>query len=275
MTLEEKYTKLKEIIKNLDSVAIAFSGGVDSTFLSKVAYDVLGERALAVTARSSTYPEREFKEAKELAEQIGIKQIVIVSEETDIDGFAKNPPNRCYYCKHELFTKVEEVAKEHGIKYVLDGSNLDDVGDFRPGMKAAVDLEVVSPLKDAEFTKDDIRAVSKELGLPTWDKPAFACLSSRFPYGEEINESKLSMVEQAEDYLRDLDLKQLRVRHHGEIARIEVAPEEREKFFSLDKMDEIANKLKEIGFTYVTLDLAGYRTGSMNEVLSKEEMVID
>ncbi|OCL27752.1 TIGR00268 family protein [Orenia metallireducens] len=274
MTLEEKYKKLKEIIKDLDSVAIAFSGGVDSTFLSKVAYDVLGEKALAVTARSSTYPEREFKEAKELAEKIGIKQVVIVSEETDIDGFAQNPPNRCYYCKHELFTKVEEVAKDHGIKYVLDGSNLDDIGDFRPGMKAAAELEVVSPLKDAEFTKDDIRAVSKELGLPTWNKPAFACLSSRFPYGEEINVGKLSMVEQAEDYLRDLGLKQLRVRHHGEIARIEVAPEEREKFFSLDKMDEIANKLKEIGFTYVTLDLAGYRTGSMNEVLSKEEMEV-
>ncbi|MCK8816127.1 ATP-dependent sacrificial sulfur transferase LarE [Natroniella sulfidigena] len=275
MNLDQKYQKLQNIITELGSVVIAFSGGVDSTFLSKVCKDVLGDNAVAVTARSSTYPEREFKEAKELAEEIGIEQVVIISEETEVDGFANNPPDRCYYCKHELFSKVEEVAKERNIKYVLDGSNYDDLQDFRPGMKAAEELEVVSPLKEAELTKDDIRELSKRLGLPTWNKPAFACLSSRFPYGEEINEEKLSMVEQAEDYLIELGFKQFRVRHHEQIARIEVAPEERKKFFELEVMDQISAKLKEIGFTYVTLDLAGYRPGSMNEVLDEAEKRIE
>lgn len=274
MNLEQKYKKLQDIIKGLGSVAIAFSGGVDSTFLSKVCKDVLGDNAVAVTARSSTYPEREFKEAEQLAEEIGIEQVVIVSEETEVDGFANNPPDRCYYCKHELFSKVEEVARERNIKYVLDGSNYDDLQDFRPGMKAAEELEVVSPLKEAELTKDDIRALSKRLGLPTWDKPAFACLSSRFPYGEEINVKKLSMVEQAEDYLIELGFEQFRVRHHEEIARIEVAPEERKKFFELEAMDQISAKLREVGFTYVTLDLTGYRSGSMNEVLDESDKVV-
>ncbi|WP_408955575.1 ATP-dependent sacrificial sulfur transferase LarE [Natroniella sp. ANB-PHB2] len=271
MSLEQKYQKLQNIIEKLGSVVIAFSGGVDSTFLSKVCRDVLGDNAMAVTARSSTYPAREFKEAKQLAKEIGIEQVVIISEETEVDGFANNPPDRCYYCKHELFSKVEEVAKVRNIKYVLDGSNYDDLQDFRPGMKAAEELEVVSPLKEAELTKDDIRELSKRLGLPTWNKPAFACLSSRFPYGEEINEEKLSMVEQAEDYLIKLGFKQFRVRHHEQIARIEVAPEERKKFFELEVMDQISAKLKEVGFIYVTLDLAGYRPGSMNEVLDESE----
>ncbi|RKD31789.1 ATP-dependent sacrificial sulfur transferase LarE [Thermohalobacter berrensis] len=271
MDLNEKYTKLKEIIENLGSGAVAFSGGVDSTFLTKVCKDVLGDKAIAVTATSSTYPQREFKEACKLAKDIGIKHIIIESEETDIEGFSKNPPNRCYYCKKELFTKVKEVAKKYDIQYVLDGSNYDDLGDFRPGMEAAKELKVVSPLKEAKLTKEDIRKLSKVLNLPTWSKPAFACLSSRFPYGQEITEKKLNMVEKAEDYLKNLGFIQFRVRHHGEIARIEVSPDERNKFFDVELLDEISRKLKEIGFTYVTMDLTGYRTGSMNEVLKEKD----
>ncbi|MCC5909063.1 MAG: ATP-dependent sacrificial sulfur transferase LarE [Clostridiaceae bacterium] len=271
MNLQNKLVSLKKHLKELESVAIAYSGGVDSTFLLKVAHDVLGKDVVAVTAQSSTYPEREFNEAKEYAEKFGAKHIVIVSEELDIEGFAKNPVDRCYYCKHELFTKIREVADQNNIKYVLDGSNYDDIGDFRPGMQAAKKLEVVSPLKEAQMTKEDIRTLSKEMDVPTWNKPAFACLSSRFPYGNEITAEKLSMVEQAEQLLLDMGFRQLRVRHHGEIARIEVNPQEREKFFNIEMMDTIGIALKKLGFTYVTLDMLGYRTGSMNEVLSEEE----
>ncbi len=272
MNLEQKLNKLETIIKDLDSVVVAFSGGVDSTFLLKVAHKVLGDNVIAVTAQSSTYPERELNEAISYAREFDVKHILIESEELDIEGFSKNPTNRCYYCKHELFSKLKGVAKEHNIKYVLDGSNYDDMGDFRPGMHAAKDLGVISPLKEAELTKQDIRDLSKKMNVPTWNKPAFACLSSRFPYGHEITEDKLKMVELAEQYLLDNGFKQLRVRHHGEIARIEVAPEEREKFFSTNILNDIGNKLKKIGFAYVTLDLLGYRTGSMNEVLKNKRM---
>lgn len=267
MDIDNKLISLKESIKAYGSVAVAYSGGVDSTFLLKVAHDVLGDKVIAVTAKSSTYPEREFKEAKKLAEKIGVKHIVIVSEELDIEGFSKNPTNRCYYCKKELFTKIREIAKENNVNMVLDGSNLDDVGDYRPGMIAAKELGVVSPLKLAELTKNDIRKFSREFGLPTWDKPSFACLSSRVPYGSEITRPKLTMIEKAEQFLLDLGFRQVRVRHHGDIARIEVAAEEREKIFSIEMMDKISKELKNIGFKYVTFDLAGYRTGSMNEVL--------
>lgn len=268
MNVDEKYNVLKENIKALGSVAVAYSGGVDSTFLLKVCYDILGDKVLAVTARSSTYPEREFKEAVEYVEKIGAKHKVIISEELDIEGFSKNPKNRCYYCKKELFTKIIDIAKENNINKVLDGANLDDIGDFRPGMIAAKELEVLSPLKEAKLTKEDIRELSKRLGLPTWNKPSFACLSSRVPYGSEITIPKLSMIDRAEQFLLDLGFRQVRVRHHGDIARIEVAPEERKKIFSLELMDKIAIELKNIGFKYVTLDLFGYRTGSMNEVLN-------
>lgn len=271
MNIDEKFEKLKEILRNLGSAAIAYSGGVDSTFLLKVAYDVLGDKVIAVTAKSSTYPEREFNEAKKYIEQFGARHIVIVSEELEIEGFAKNPVNRCYYCKKELFTKVGKVAEDNGIRYILDGSNFDDTGDYRPGMKAAKELSVVSPLKEAELTKKDIRELSKKLNIPTWNKPSFACLSSRFPYGNEITVSKLSMVEKAEQMLMDMGFRQLRVRHHGEIARIEVAPEERAKFFNVELMDKIGKEFKNIGFKYVTLDILGYRTGSMNEVLTETE----
>jgi uncharacterized protein len=268
MELHEKLDKLKELLKELKSVVVAYSGGVDSTFLIKVAYDVLGENAVAVTARSSTYPEREFNEAVRYIKDIGAKHIVIISEELEIEGFAKNPTNRCYYCKKELFSKIKAIAEENNINAVLDGSNLDDTGDYRPGMIAAKELQVVSPLKECGLTKNDIRALSKEMGIPTWSKPSFACLSSRFPYGNEITEPKLKMVEKAEQFLLDIGFIQVRVRHHEEIARIEVAIEEREKFFNADLMDKVAEEFKKIGYKYVTLDLQGYRTGSMNEVIS-------
>lgn len=273
MLLDEKLELLKDIIRKKGSAAVAFSGGVDSTFLIKVAKEVLGDKLIAVTATSSTYPERELNEAIKYAKDFGVKHIIISSEELDIEGFASNPKNRCYYCKKELFTKVKEVALENGIEYVFDGSNLDDNGDYRPGMLAAKELLVASPLKEAGLTKKDIRDLSKEYGLATWNKPAFACLSSRFPYGNKITLPKLKMIDKAEQFLLDMGIRQVRVRHHGEIARIEVAPEEREKFFNIEFMDKISSKFKEIGFIYTTLDIAGYRTGSMNEVLKEEEKI--
>jgi len=264
---KNKLNILKAHLQSLNSVALAFSGGVDSTFLLKVASEVLGNNVIAVTARSSTYPEREFKEACKYAADFGVKHIVIDSEELDIEGFADNPTNRCFFCKNELFSKIKEVAKEYKIQHVIDGCNSDDVGDYRPGMQAAREHGVISPLKEAGMTKEDIRLLSKELGLPTWDKQAFACLSSRFPYGQKITREKLNMVDRAEQLLLDLGFKNVRVRHHGDVARIEVASHERVKFFNTDLMDSVNEKLKEIGFTYAALDLKGYRTGSMNEGL--------
>ncbi|HEY5563747.1 MAG TPA: ATP-dependent sacrificial sulfur transferase LarE [Clostridiaceae bacterium] len=270
MEAHEKLEKLKNNLLNLKGAVIAYSGGVDSTFLIKVAHDVLKDKVVAVTARSSTYPEREFKEAVSYIKKIGAEHVVIFSEELDIEGFAKNPVDRCYYCKKELFTKIWDIAKDRGFQHVLDGANADDVGDFRPGLKAGRELKVISPLKDADLTKADIRLLSKEMNIPTWNKPSFACLSSRFPYGNEITKKKLSMVEQAEEFLLGEGFRQVRVRHHNDIARIEVAIEERSKFFNDALMDKIGDKFKAIGYKYVTLDLNGYRTGSMNEVLSEE-----
>jgi pyridinium-3,5-biscarboxylic acid mononucleotide sulfurtransferase len=267
MGLNTKLEKLKLNIKNMGSLAVAFSGGVDSTFLLKVAHDVLNDKVIAVTARSSTFPEREFKEASRFIEKSGIKHIVIISEELEIEGFSHNPQNRCYFCKKELFTKIIDVARQNDIKYIADGSNIDDLGDYRPGMQALKELEVISPLKDCGMTKEDIRILSKQMNLPTWDKPSFACLSSRFPYGHEITKEKLEMVDKAEQFLLDLGFRQVRVRHHGEIARIEVPSGDRVKFFNEEFMDKVYTKFKEIGFAYTALDLKGYRTGSMNETI--------
>lgn len=269
MRLEEKYENLKKYIKELGSAVIAFSGGVDSTFLAKVCKDVLNDRCLAVTATSSTYPEREFKEALELAKEIGIRHKIIKSEELEIEGFSKNPIDRCYYCKSELFSKLKKVADDEGIEYVLDGTNADDTGDFRPGRRAAKELGVKSPLLECGFTKDDIREMSKNLGLPTWNKPAYACLSSRFPYGQEITSEKLSMVEKSEEYLLNLGFVGFRVRHHGDIARIELNPDQINMMLDENIRKKVVSKLKEIGFKYVSLDLEGYRTGSMNEAISE------
>lgn len=267
MNYKLKLKKLRENIRSMSSLAVAFSGGVDSTFLLKVAHDVLGPQAQAVTATSCTYPERELADAKAFTASIGVEHIVIRSEELDIAGFAENPKDRCYFCKKELFTKVFEIAKERGIAYVADGSNADDTGDYRPGMRAMRELGAVSPLLDAGLTKREIRLLSKEMGLPTWDKPSFACLSSRVPYGEKITPEKLNMIDRAETFLLGLGFRQVRVRHHGNIARIEVGGEERAKFLEDGVMDQTYMALKEIGYAYVTMDLKGYRTGSMNEVL--------
>ena len=266
----QKLEQLKKIFKDMDSVVIGFSGGVDSTFLIRVAKDVLGEKVIAVTASSSTFPEREMKEAIDFAKKLGVSHMIIKSEELDIEGFSKNPKDRCYYCKKELFSKIFKIAKDNNYNFVADGANVDDTGDYRPGMTAARELGVRSPLLEAGMTKNDIRVLSKEMNLPTWDKPSFACLSSRVPYGQEITVEKLQMIDLSEQFLLEIGFKQVRVRHHGDIARIEVSPEERGKFFNLDVMDKVSQKLNEIGFKYITLDLKGYRTGSMNEVLNKE-----
>lgn len=268
MECHHKLDVLKNNIKQMESVALAFSGGVDSTFLLKVAQDTLPGNVIAVTARSSTYPEREYREAVDFAQKIGATHVVIDSEELDIAGFSDNPVNRCYFCKQALFSKIMDVARQHRIRTVADGSNIDDLGDYRPGMEAAKELGVVSPLQDAGMTKEDIRILSREMGLPTWDKPAFACLSSRIPYGQKITREKLAQVDRGEQFLLDLGFRQVRVRHHGDVTRLEVSAHERNKFFDTDLMDKVYEKFKQLGFSYVTLDLKGYRTGSMNEVIS-------
>ena len=266
-TTKEKLESLQNNLILLGSVAVAFSGGVDSTFLLRVAHDVLGDNVIAVTASSCSFPERELREAEAFCKQNGIRHIVCKSEELDIDGFRQNPKNRCYLCKHELFEKIWAIAKEQNLAAVAEGSNTEDNGDYRPGLIAVKELGVKSPLREVGLSKAEIRALSKELGLPTWNKQSFACLSSRFVYGETISEEKLGMVDKAEQLLLDLGFHQVRVRIHGTIARIEILPDEFERIIDEDCRDKIYSTLKSLGFTYVTLDLGGYRTGSMNETL--------
>ena len=270
MDIHNKLDKLKSLLMSMGSLAVAYSGGVDSTFLLKVAHDVLKDKVVAITVKSHICPERELDEAENFAKALKVKHIVIVFEQLDIEGFSDNPVNRCYICKKALFTKLHEISIQNGMQYIVDGSNVDDLDDYRPGMIALKELGVVSPLREAELTKNDIRELSKEMNLPTWDKPAMACLASRIPYGQEITKEKLEMIDKSEQYLIDIGFKQVRVRYHGDIARIEVSNSERSRFFNEDLMDKVHDKLKEFGFEYVAMDLKGYRTGSMNEVIGDE-----
>ena len=265
--LQLKFDKLKDILLDMQKVLVAFSGGVDSTFLVKVADEVLGDNVLAVIATSETYPETEKKEAVRLAQEIGVRYTIIESCEMQNTDFVKNSPDRCYYCKTELFSKIKTIAVDENINYVLDGANFEDIGDYRPGSKAAEELGVRSPLKEAGLIREEIRELSRRVGLSTWNKPSMACLSSRFPYYTEINNEGLKQVFQAEEYLRSLGFSQVRVRHHGSMARIEIMPAEFFRVMQDDFRIKISQTLLDIGYTYVTLDLSGYRTGSMNEIL--------
>lgn len=265
-----KYERLQAIIRGYGRLKVAFSGGVDSSFLLRVAHDVLGNGAEGVTAQSATFPAREYAEAVRFAAHWGIPHRTIVSEELDVEGFADNPTNRCFLCKSELFGKIRAIAElEPGMR-VAEGSNADDLSDYRPGLKAVAQHGVVSPLREAGLTKQEIRDLSWALGLSTWDKPAFACLSSRFPYGEKITREKLAAIDQAEQYLRERGFRQVRVRHHGTIARIEVDASEIDRLLDASLRAEIDARIKACGFTYVCVDLKGYRTGSMNETLAPD-----
>jgi uncharacterized protein len=269
--LENKYNRLKTLLGELGKIVIGFSGGVDSTLLLKVAVDTLGSNAIAVIGKSETYPAQEYKEALELIGLIGAKFLEVQTEETDNIKFRENPVDRCYYCKSELFSKLHKIAEAQNITWIADGSIVDDLKDFRPGSRATAEQNVRSPLLESGFTKEDVRELSKHLGLPTWDKPSFACLSSRFPYGFGITKEALSKIDQAETFLRSLGFRAFRVRHHDEkTARIEVLPTEILRILDPDIRNSIIEKLKTLGFIYITLDLQGYRTGSMNEVLPAE-----
>ena len=268
----KKEEKLRELIKSYKRVAVAFSSGVDSTYLLKVASEELPGNVIAVTASSCSFPKRELEEAKAFCNMNQIPHVIVESEELEIEGFRQNPKNRCYLCKHELFEKILQIAEQNGVHAVLEASNMDDNGDYRPGLVAVKELGIKSPLREAGFYKEEIRRRSKELGLSTWNKQSFACLASRFVYGETIDEEKLAMVDKAEQLLLDLGFHQLRVRIHDRLARIEVNPEEFYKLIEEPTRTKIYDAFQEYGFTYITLDLKGYRTGSMNETLNVEEL---
>ena len=262
--LHEKLEALQNDLRAMGSAAVAFSAGVDSTLLLKLAHDALGDRCLAITVRSVFCPPRESAEAEEFCAREGIRHIVETVDVLAVPGVKENPPDRCYLCKTALFTRLGAIARENGIEHLLEGSNMDDLGDYRPGLRAIEELRVESPLRKAGLYKAEIRALSKELGLPTWEKPSYACLASRVSYGEELTAAKLAMVEAAEVYLASLGLRQLRVRVHGSLARIEVEPEAIAGLAAPGIAGEVDRTLRALGFSHVALDLAGYRTGSMN-----------
>jgi len=262
---DQKFETLKSILQSMDSIIIGYSGGVDSTFLCKVATDVLGDRALSVAAISESYPQHERDEAEAFVKELGLNYRTVHTSELDNPEYRKNASNRCYFCKEELITHLNKVKAETGFQSVAIGTNFDDLGDYRPGQEAAKKGGACFPMVEAELTKDDIRYLSKKLNIPSWDKPSFACLSSRFPYGEEISKEKLEMVDKAEAIVRQFGFGQFRVRHHKDMARIEVLPDEMQKV--LENREQLVQQLKDLGYTYVSMDLMGYRTGSMNEAL--------
>ncbi|HWO02698.1 MAG TPA: ATP-dependent sacrificial sulfur transferase LarE [Blastocatellia bacterium] len=265
--LEEKERRLRALLRSYDSLIVAFSGGADSAYVAYVANSELRELALAVTGDSASYPTFQRELADKLTKQFGIHHEIIFTDEFEDTNYTSNPPNRCYYCKTELYTKLNELRRERGFAVICDGSNADDVGDYRPGRQAAREIGVCSPLEECRLTKAEIRELSRRAGLPTWDEPASACLSSRVPYGHVVTIEKLSMVDKAEIAIRELGFKQVRVRHHGDVARIEVADKELPRALDSEMARQMSAALKALGFKYVALDLEGYRTGSLNEAL--------
>jgi pyridinium-3,5-biscarboxylic acid mononucleotide sulfurtransferase len=264
-----KYDRLVELLRELDSVVVAFSGGVDSTLLARAAKDALGERAVLVTADSETYPASELDEARRLGALLDMRHLVVRTEELQNPEYARNPVNRCFFCKEELFARLAPIAEREGCRALVYGANMDDLGDHRPGMQAARERGVRAPLIEAELWKEEIRTLSRELGLPTWDKPSFACLSSRFQYGDRITAEKLRQVDAAEAFVRSLGFRQFRVRHHDRLARIEVSHDEIARLWEDGRREAIVKRLRELGYVYIAVDLAGFQSGSANLLLKR------